>query len=323
MGPGRSGRRCTTRGWGARCVLARPGRRGRGDRSRATPRLAARRAEITAAAYGLNYAVKLAVRRPRPGLEGLPALSPVVSRLSFPSAHATTSFAAARAFSTWSRRMRCTRPRSSVRTQPPLPRRPLSERRPRRRGAGDALATRMSPGRSRQEVRRRADEGRDRRHAQRREVLAVQRAHRRGRRGGQLPVHHHRAQRGDRARDTTTGSTPSPTSSTPPRSCPTRSPFTTSPGWSPAPIAGEGLGNQFLANIRETDAIVHVVRAHTDENVVHPEGRVDPHRRHRDDRDRADLRRPRAGRAPARAGGRAPPAAATGAPSPRRSGSSA
>ncbi len=39
---------------------------------------------------------------------------------------------------------------------------------------------------------------------------------------------------------------------------------------------GEGLGNQFLANIRETDAIVHVVRAHTDEGVVHPEGRVDP-----------------------------------------------
>jgi GTP-binding protein YchF len=39
---------------------------------------------------------------------------------------------------------------------------------------------------------------------------------------------------------------------------------------------GEGLGNRFLANIRETDAIVHVVRAHTDERVVHPEGRVDP-----------------------------------------------
>jgi ribosome-binding ATPase len=33
---------------------------------------------------------------------------------------------------------------------------------------------------------------------------------------------------------------------------------------------GEGLGNKFLANIRETDAIVHVVRAHADENVVHP-----------------------------------------------------
>jgi GTP-binding protein YchF len=39
---------------------------------------------------------------------------------------------------------------------------------------------------------------------------------------------------------------------------------------------GEGLGNRFLANIRETDAIVHVVRTHTDEGVVHPEGRVDP-----------------------------------------------
>jgi GTP-binding protein YchF len=39
---------------------------------------------------------------------------------------------------------------------------------------------------------------------------------------------------------------------------------------------GEGLGNKFLANIRETDAIVHVVRTHEDESVVHPEGRVDP-----------------------------------------------
>jgi GTP-binding protein YchF len=39
---------------------------------------------------------------------------------------------------------------------------------------------------------------------------------------------------------------------------------------------GEGLGNQFLANIRETDAIVHVVRVHQDSNVVHPEGRVNP-----------------------------------------------
>jgi ribosome-binding ATPase len=39
---------------------------------------------------------------------------------------------------------------------------------------------------------------------------------------------------------------------------------------------GEGLGNQFLANIRETDAIVHVVRAHADPNVIHPDGRVNP-----------------------------------------------
>jgi GTP-binding protein YchF len=41
---------------------------------------------------------------------------------------------------------------------------------------------------------------------------------------------------------------------------------------------GEGLGNRFLANIREVDAIVHVVRAHHDPNVVHPEGEVDPAR---------------------------------------------
>jgi ribosome-binding ATPase len=39
---------------------------------------------------------------------------------------------------------------------------------------------------------------------------------------------------------------------------------------------GEGLGNRFLANIRETDAVVHVVRVHDDPQVVHPEGRVDP-----------------------------------------------
>jgi GTP-binding protein YchF len=39
---------------------------------------------------------------------------------------------------------------------------------------------------------------------------------------------------------------------------------------------GEGLGNQFLGNIREVDAIVHVVRAHEDPSVVHPEGSVDP-----------------------------------------------
>jgi ribosome-binding ATPase len=39
---------------------------------------------------------------------------------------------------------------------------------------------------------------------------------------------------------------------------------------------GEGLGNRFLANIREVDAILHVVRAHGDAGVVHPDGAVDP-----------------------------------------------
>ena len=39
---------------------------------------------------------------------------------------------------------------------------------------------------------------------------------------------------------------------------------------------GQGLGNQFLANIREVDAIIHVVRCFNDDNIVHVEGRVNP-----------------------------------------------
>ena len=39
---------------------------------------------------------------------------------------------------------------------------------------------------------------------------------------------------------------------------------------------GEGLGNQFLANIRECDAVVHVVRCFDDDDVIHVDGKVDP-----------------------------------------------
>lgn len=39
---------------------------------------------------------------------------------------------------------------------------------------------------------------------------------------------------------------------------------------------GEGLGNKFLANIRETDAIIHVVRCFEDENIIHVEGKINP-----------------------------------------------
>lgn len=53
---------------------------------------------VVLGAYGVNYAIKLSVRRRRPELPGLPPLTPTVSRLSFPSAHATTSFAAASAY---------------------------------------------------------------------------------------------------------------------------------------------------------------------------------------------------------------------------------
>jgi undecaprenyl-diphosphatase len=51
-----------------------------------------------AGAYALNTALKLLIRRPRPQLDGLPALSDTPTRLSFPSAHACTSFAGARLY---------------------------------------------------------------------------------------------------------------------------------------------------------------------------------------------------------------------------------
>jgi undecaprenyl-diphosphatase len=54
-----------------------------------------RAAAVPLVAIGLNYAVKLAVRRPRPKLRGLPPLAGAPSALSCPSAHATSSFAAA------------------------------------------------------------------------------------------------------------------------------------------------------------------------------------------------------------------------------------
>jgi membrane-associated phospholipid phosphatase len=54
---------------------------------------------VVATSYGLNFLVKLAARRGRPDIKGLPPLTATVSRLSFPSAHCTTSFAGARALS--------------------------------------------------------------------------------------------------------------------------------------------------------------------------------------------------------------------------------
>ncbi|HEY2632481.1 MAG TPA: phosphatase PAP2 family protein [Solirubrobacteraceae bacterium] len=59
-----------------------------------------RRATTTVAAtYAANTALKLVVRRPRPQLPGLPPLTSTPTRYSFPSAHSSTSFAAALAFS--------------------------------------------------------------------------------------------------------------------------------------------------------------------------------------------------------------------------------
>jgi len=54
---------------------------------------------VVSIGYLANIAMKHVVRRPRPVLEGLPALSSTVSGLAYPSAHSTTSFAAARVLS--------------------------------------------------------------------------------------------------------------------------------------------------------------------------------------------------------------------------------
>ena len=59
--------------------------------------LYARAAGITAAAFAANQAIKFTVRRPRPELPGLPPLISTMSGRSYPSAHASTSFAAAAA----------------------------------------------------------------------------------------------------------------------------------------------------------------------------------------------------------------------------------
>src|SRR6202161_4657560 len=57
---------------------------------------------------------------------------------------------------------------------------------------------------------------------------------------------------------------------------PTRLTFVDIAGLVRGASKGEGLGNQFLANIRECDAIAHVVRCFEDGDVVHVEGRIDP-----------------------------------------------
>ena len=62
----------------------------------------------------------------------------------------------------------------------------------------------------------------------------------------------------------------------PERVAPTSMEFVDIAGLVAGASKGEGMGNQFLANIRETDAIAHVVRCFDDDNVVHVDGRVSP-----------------------------------------------
>ncbi len=116
---------------------------------------------------------------------------------------------------------------------------------------------------------------RHRRPAQRRQVDAFQRADQGGHRGGELSVLHDRAEYRHRRsarsaarrarRDRQAG-----------EGGPGDRRVRRYRGARRGRIKGEGLGNQFLANIRETDAIAHVVRCFEDPNVVHVAGKVDP-----------------------------------------------
>ena len=117
---------------------------------------------------------------------------------------------------------------------------------------------------------------RNRRSAQRRQVHPVQRADQgRGARR-ELPVRHDRAERrrGRRARPAARRAGEAVQARR--GSCPPRCGSPTSPGWSRAPREGQGLGNQFLGHIRETDAICQVVRVFRDPDVTRVEGSAEP-----------------------------------------------
>ena len=98
----------------------------------------------------------------------------------------------------------------------------------------------------------------------------------RGGAGGELSVLHDRAQRRPRRGARPAARQDRARSPSRRRRSRPRSSSSTSPAWCAARRQGEGLGNQFLANIREVDAIVHVLRCFEGGDVTHVEGRVDP-----------------------------------------------
>jgi GTP-binding protein YchF len=117
---------------------------------------------------------------------------------------------------------------------------------------------------------------RHRRAAECRQVHTVQRADADGRGTGcELSVLHHRAQhrRSGRARSALKKLAEIAGSK---EIIPTRISFVDIAGLVRGASKGEGLGNKFLANIREVDAIVHVLRCFEDDDITHVEGRIDP-----------------------------------------------
>jgi hypothetical protein len=112
--------------------------------------------------------------------------------------------------------------------------------------------------------------------AQRGQIHPFQRADaHRGRAGGELSVLHHRAEhrRGGGAGSAAQEACRAGKSK---EIIPTRISFVDIAGLVRGASKGEGLGNQFLANIREVDAIVHVLRCFENDDITHVEGRIDP-----------------------------------------------
>jgi ribosome-binding ATPase YchF (GTP1/OBG family) len=141
---------------------------------------------------------------------------------------------------------------------------------------------------------------RHRRPAQRGQIDALQRAHESGHRGGELSLLHHRAER-RRGGDARCAPGQAREDRQAEKVLPAIVEFVDIAGLVAGASKGEGLGNQFLANIRETNAIANVVRCFKDDNVIHVSGKVDPHLGHRGDPHRARAR----GHVDGRKGGRA------------------
>ena len=117
---------------------------------------------------------------------------------------------------------------------------------------------------------------RHRRAAQRRQVDAVQRADPQRRAGRELPVRDDRAERRRRAAARRAPRRSSAKMFASARIVPATVSFVDIAGIVKGASEGAGLGNKFLANIRESDAICQVVRVFDDPDVVHVDGRVDP-----------------------------------------------